>query len=377
MRSTRGRPATETVGVTIGEPTEIVPGTNLPREVHLGASNNNLDIALHAGRLWFAWRTSKTHFASAGTTVYIVSSSDMGQSWEYEHRISPDRDIREPRFLSFGGDLFIYWFEAGTNAIRFEPGTIYASRLEKDGWSSPTPISEPGYVVWRPRVIDDRALMSVYSGGESLYTAHPVATEVELWQSRDGFEWSPAIPDERVIHVGGTETEFQLAPDGGLLALTRKEGPHGGWGTDVCVTDPDDWSEWRCRSHRSKLDSPLMFINNGRYFVIARRQPAFRGHYDLGLNFLPAILQTRLYQGLYSATTKRTALYEIDPGNLDIRWITDLPSRGDTAFAGIVETSPDEYLVYNYSSPLEARDRVWIEGQLQETRIYATTLRFG
>lgn len=102
------------------------------------------------------------------------------------------------------------------------------TRREGGAWSEPVPISEPGYVVWRPRVIAGRALMSVYSGGETIYTNHPVPTEVEIWESSDGFEWAPVAGENRAVHIGGTETDYALLDDGALLAVARKEGPMAG-----------------------------------------------------------------------------------------------------------------------------------------------------
>lgn len=84
-----------------------------------------------------------------------------------------------------------------------------------------------------------------------------------------------------------------------------------------------------------------MFTYEGRYFVIARRQAGFAGNYDLGLRSLPQLLRTRLFQAAYWITPKRTALWEIHPETLTIEWLADFPSRGDTAFAGIIETTPE------------------------------------
>lgn len=363
--------------IEIGEAKQVVPGPRIPSKCRVMRSNNNLDVALHDGRLWLAWRTSPNHFAGSESLVNIISSPDMGETWEFEEAVSPDRDLREPRFLVWDEHLYLYWFEAGTSPVKFEPGRIFVTRREGGAWSVPVPISEPGYVVWRPRVIAGRALMSVYSGGETIYTNHPAPTEVEIWESDDGFEWAPVAGEKRAVHIGGTETDYALLGDGGLLAVTRKEGPHGGWGTDICRSDPGDWTRWRFASDRRKLDSPLMFAHAGRYFVIARRQAGFGGNYDLGLRSLPQVLATRLFQAAYWITPKRTALWEVDPETLTIEWLADFPSRGDTAFAGIIETAPGEWLVYNYSSPLDERDRVWIDGQLSATNIYVTPLKIS
>ena len=62
------------------------------------------------------------------TKMYLVSSQDLGQSWTLERTIEIERDMREPYFLEVNGTLFFYYFEAGTNPIKFEPG--YLQRIE-------------------------------------------------------------------------------------------------------------------------------------------------------------------------------------------------------------------------------------------------------
>ena len=60
--------------------------------------------------------------------MYLVSSQDLGQSWTLEKTIEIERDMREPYFLEVNGTLFFYYFEAGTNPIKFEPG--FLQRIE-------------------------------------------------------------------------------------------------------------------------------------------------------------------------------------------------------------------------------------------------------
>ena len=52
----------------------------------------------------------------------------------------------------------------------------------------------------------------------------------------------------------------------------------------------------------------------------------------------------------------------------------DLPSRGDTCFASILPLNPYNYLVFNYTSPLEGDDVSWVDGQSGPTLIYTLVL---
>ncbi len=47
---------------------------------------------------------------------------------------------------------------------------------------------------------------------------------------------------------------------------------------------------------------------------------------------------------------------------------------GDTCFASILPLSDQQYLVYNYTSPLDDPELAWNDGQFGETYIYRVTL---
>lgn len=68
--------------------------------------------------------------------------------------------------------------------------------------------------------------------------------------------------------------------------------------------------------------------------------------------------------------------WHIDTDRRAVDWVADLPSRGDTAFPGIIWTGPDTLVVYNYSSPIGGPDRAWVAGQLGRTNIYSTPITF-
>ena len=73
-----------------------------------------LDIVLHDCRLFFAFRTAPSHFASPDTVLYVISTDDPAQkSWTFERRFYLGTDLREPRFLSWNGRLFLYFAVLG------------------------------------------------------------------------------------------------------------------------------------------------------------------------------------------------------------------------------------------------------------------------
>jgi hypothetical protein len=364
--------------VAIGAPQILVPGdasVSFPAR----RSNNNVDLARHADRLWLSWRTAPTHFASSEAALHVSSSGDGGATWRHDHSFTFGRDVREPRFFEHDGALFLTFFTAGTRGTRFEPDRVWISRRDATAgaWSEPVAVGPTDTVVWRVRPIGGRLVMSVYRHASTLFTAHPRTLEVELWTSTDGFEWTQMHPDGAAVHVGGSESEILELPDGRVLMVVRKEGPDGGWGCDVGICEPGDRTSFRWRSDPRKTDSPLLFVHDGQPYLICRRQVAFGGRFDLGWRWPSPAVRTRLYQLLYWLTPKRTALYAVDPDALTLTWLADLPSNGDTAFAAQVPLDDNTHLVANYSSRTDRRWWPWVLGQLRPTHIYAVELHFA
>jgi len=93
----------------------------LPKEIKIRSSNNCLSISEFDGKLFIAWRTAPFHFASVKTKMYVMSSIDDGESWEYEHEIELEADVREPYLVETAGHFYLYFFQAGTDPIAFQP----------------------------------------------------------------------------------------------------------------------------------------------------------------------------------------------------------------------------------------------------------------
>jgi hypothetical protein len=272
--------------------------------------------------------------------------------------------------------LFFYFFTLGTDWTRFEPDRIHVTQLEGESWSEPVPISEQGYVVWRIRDFGGTAVMTVYNGAGRLYTKDPIPTTVEFWTSKDGVTWGPIDSTCPIVHTGGTETELVEHPLGGWLAVTRKEGPDG-FGSDIAFLPSLMGCDWRIRSVPEKLDSPFMFRMGSRVLLIARRTLEFEGAYDLGLTDISDKMRTSIYHHVYWASSKRTALWEIDPDSLELHLITDLPGKGDTCFPAVIVEGSSAFRLYNYTSPLDGRDLPWLAGQLGPTQIYDVKVKIG
>jgi len=57
------------------------------------------------------FRSAPFHFASKNTHIYIISSADNGtNSWDLEHEIYLESDMREPYLFEYNGTLHFSYF---------------------------------------------------------------------------------------------------------------------------------------------------------------------------------------------------------------------------------------------------------------------------
>lgn len=365
--------------VRLGPTTQVLPGPAVDSSAPLLRANNNLDVVDHGGARYLAVRTSLVHFASPWTRIVVLRSGDRGATWTTELVLDQRRDLREPRFLAIGDRLLLYCFAAGRNPLRFQPGHVLAvERLGRDRWTEPVVVSPDDSVVWRTKELGGRPCMVRYRGGGDAFGPGEAAVRVEVLTTDDGFDWRPMDPDVPVVHQGGAgETDLEFAADGRLWAVLRNEaGERGRFGSLVATASADDPWRWTCHDDPRKFDSPLMFSRGDDLWLLARRQVAFEGRYDLGGDRLPRDLRLLANQLAYWFTPKRLALWHLDTDRAQFDWVLDLPSRGDTAFPAIVWNAPDRLAVYNYSSPPRPGDPPWLQGQLGPTNIYVTELEF-
>ena len=113
----------------------IIPDGELPQDITVLKSNNNVAIEFFDNRIFFAFRSSASHFAGSSTKMIVLSSKD-GRIWDKENIIEINQDIREPLFAKIGNRLIFYYFKGGTSSMKFEPTFVYMKeRVELGKWS--------------------------------------------------------------------------------------------------------------------------------------------------------------------------------------------------------------------------------------------------
>jgi hypothetical protein len=283
---------------------------------------------------------ARPHHLGTPASRLVVRRSADGRAWETLATLRvPGKDIRDPKLAAIGGRLFLYALPNSSTYATPE-GTLLATSDDARHWSEFAPVGPEGWLFWRPKSPD---------GGRTWYVAaywHGHGRSI-LLRSADGVAWEQVS----VIHEGdgNDETAIEFLRDGRLLATARLEVTHDALlgnaraGTAVAVASPPyrEWSTHRVASTR--LDGPNLFSVEGQVFAVARWQPPPYGPL------------TRMASSL---ARKRTAIYRVEPERL-VR-LSDLPSAGDTSYAGVVRRGDDLYVDY-YTSRVD-RDPPWLLG---------------
>jgi len=368
-----------TYAMDVGAPRFIIPSAALPHPAIADLANNNVDIILFEGKLFVAWRSAPNHWAHVDARMYILSSSDMGETWDFEHEISMQTDVREPRFLAMNGVLRFHWFEGGTNIFGFEPKHMWRiARTAPGVWTEQEQFGGDKEVPWTMAVRRGVAYLTSYEGNHYAATGESQIA-VFFKKSTDGVTWTPVNPERPVVYQGGvSEVAFEFDEDGNLWAVTRNEdGDASGFGSHVCFAPAEDLAAWECpqQSHPERYDSPWMFRHGRDIYLVARRDVG--GPFDEDLSGLSFDEERQRYLVDYWNRPKRSAIYKIDQATRSVVFLQDLPGVGDTAFPSVRRTGAHTFIVANYTSPLDRPDISWIEAQGSDrgTQIYLLTLQ--
>ncbi len=316
--------------------------------------NSNTDLIRWRDRFWLVHAVSPWHLASTRSRLLVRVSGD-GRTFETVATLRvPGRDIRDPKWAVIGGRLFLYALpNQGLSATPTH--TVLATSGDGREWSEFEPVGPPGWLFWRPKSPD---------GGKTWYVPaywheHGAST---LLRSEDGRTFHEVSEIHR--GEGNDETAIEFLPDGRLLATARLEvTPDTLRGNEeastlLAVAAPpfEHWT--KTRSRLTRLDGPVLFGLDGTVYAVARRQVGERGAW------------TRLGSAL---ARKRTALFRVEPERLV--HLADLPSSGDTSYAGVAVHEGDLFVDY-YTSPID-RDWPWLLGMFLPTEIRMARIRLA
>ena len=325
--------------IHVAESLNLEVWTAVPPDAH----HSNTDLIKYKGKYLLAHATSPWHFASPKCKLVIRSSED-GKQWTVLSEIHvPGEDVRDPKLAVIDGKLILY-FLRNTEKFLAEPtGNSYCISDDGVTWTEPKELSIEGWLLWRPKTMDGVTFyMPAYwwEHGKSM-----------LFKTTDGINWS----EVGMIYEGdrNDETAISFKPDGTMIMTARLEIDPNRWGyhpdahTLIGAASPP-YTDWKLsRSHETRLDGPYLFQIGERTYAVGRRQVGGASHNGSAWG------------------AKRTSLYLVLPDRLV--YLSDLPSNGDTAYAGVV-VEEDTVLVSYYTSPI-GRDYIWLMGMLSNSSI--------
>ena len=305
--------------------------------------HSNTDMIKYKGEYLMAHASSPWHFASPKCKLVIRSSPD-GKNWKILAEIGvPGEDVRDPKLAEIDGKLFLY-FLRNTEEFRAEPtGNSYCVSEDAVNWSEPKELSIEGWLIWRPKTFDGKTFYL-----PAYWWKHGRSA---LFKSTDGIEWIEV--GEIYSGQANDETAISFRPDGSMIMTARLEIDPDQWGyhpdahTLIGVAEPP-YTDWKLgRSYETRLDGPFLFQIGDRTYACGRRH--------VGNSETMGSAWGR----------KRTSLYLVEPDRLV--FLSDLPSSGDTSYAGVV-IEGDEILICYYTSPPN-RDYPWLMGMLSNSSI--------
>lgn len=302
------------------------------------------DLIAWREAFWLVYTASPSHFASRQSRVVLLWSSDAIEWQEVARFNGGGQDIRDPRLAVIGDRLMLY---ALLNR-KFDPqpyATICAQSDDGRNWSAFSQAVPDGWLLGKPETPD---------GWYWYALAHHLGQRTaQLFRSTDGIQWEPH--GKMFGPRGVDETALVFRPDGTLWAAARLESGSGILGSDengtlIATARPpyESWTSCTC-SRLTRLDGPCLF-DHGRVYAVGRYQPQTGGFIHRQGSVL---------------SRKRTAIFGID--QQELVHLADLPSSGDTAYAGVVVRDGQLYVSYYTSNP--NHDPPWIVGMFRPTRI--------
>ena len=331
--------------------------------------NENTDLLNWQGAIWLVHRTAKSQILGPNSSLRISKSTDGGKTFDLQSIVKaptpePDgRDIRDPHFYVVGDTLYIKTLcrlpVLSTQDSDVDTWPMFMSSKDGVTWTPLETYTDGAGTVWnthsfwRIREREGVYYSAAYKDGDQ---------SVTLFSSTDGVVWQKGADVYAVAEDTPLETELTFMPSGKLLALVRMDGTsdellgtQGRLRTKICWSDPP-YDAFDCPDEfmGQRLDGPLSFFHDGRLFVVARRHLGMDGR-------------------------KRTSLFEItgdlEGGKLEIKEWGDLPSAGDTSYAGVADIDEDHALLTWYAGDLEL-DEQWLFGMLAPTDIWQGTVDF-
>ena len=301
---------------------------NVRRAFHNGEHNAFTDLIRWKDKFWLTFRSCPDGHSVYSTARIIVLNSDDARTWQKVHTFSvPMRDTRDPHFLAFKDQLFVYtgtWYSGEGKLPRdqydinkhlgFGVKTADGSR-----WSEPFQLEGTyGHYIWRAATHDGKAYLCArrkrgYTESELGAGATPIM-ESAMLESDDGINWHFHSLFQT---TKGNETAFLFRKNGNLLAISRRQRRDPA----LLIQSSSPYLKMD-RTDLTKHVGGPMLARWGNDFIVGGRR--------------------------FTEDGPRTTLYWLREGKL--HEAASLPSGGDNSYPGFVELDDGTGLISWYSS---------------------------
>ena len=301
-----------------------VKATNIRQVYHNGEHNAFTDLVQWRDKFWLTFRSCPDGHMVHPTSRIIVLSSEDRKDWKEEHHFSvPLRDTRDPHFLIFKEQLFIYtgtWYSGETTLPRDQYDVnkhLGYADWTADGttWQGPRQLEGTyGHYIWRAAAMGDTAYLCGRRNRDHVQVqGERDVIESAMLKSDDGLIWRfhSFFQETR-----GDETAFQFDAEGNVLAVGRR-----GSAPAQLLKSAPPYTEWERKDLTEYVGGPLV-TRWGDHWVVAGRRNTKDG--------------------------AKTVFYWLVDDTLHP--FVQLPSGGDNSYPGLIELSPTHAVVSWYSS---------------------------
>jgi hypothetical protein len=302
--------------------------SNIRRVFHNGEHNAFTDLCRFREHLYLCFRSCPDgHMVFNTASVLVLRSADEGASWQPVHRFSVnDRDTRDPHFLVFKDQLFVYTGTWWSGPGKIEPKEYDMNKMlgfavfSDDGtkWSEPTMLEGTfGLYIWRAASYDGKAFLCGRRkpGFDIGPKGEGSLIQSLMLESDDGIVWKKRA---YFNETAGDETAFLFEKDGSLLAIGR----HGGGKNAFLIRSKPPFTNWSRQSLDRPVGGPLVVKWGDRVIVGGRKTTKEKG-------------------------AKTSLCWLVGD---ELQEFAELPSGGDNSYPGFVALSEKRALVSYYSS---------------------------
>ncbi|GIW86695.1 MAG: hypothetical protein KatS3mg108_1019 [Isosphaeraceae bacterium] len=267
------------------------------------------DLIRFEGRWFCVFREGKGHVSPDGA-LRVITSSD-GLIWESAALItSENSDLRDPKIcVTPDGQLMLYAAEALHDRSQYSHQSL--AWFSRDGrhWSQAHRIGDPDFWIWRITWHNGTAYGIGYGCGPD--------QSIRLYRSRDGKTFETLV--ERLYDVGYPNESSMVFERDTAYCLLRRDGHPS---SALLGVSQAPFTQWEWKDLGVRIGGPHLIRLSNRKWVAAVR---------------------------LSDQRARTALCWIDPEAGTLTEFLELPSGGDTSYAGLVEYRKELWISY-YSS---------------------------